>query len=188
MGGASPVVPVARSSFLSAVERESGQRIMDCYQCGKCTAGCPASASADLTPRRVMRGIQLGLAGEVMDSSMIWICLSCQTCTARCPCEIDIARVMESLRLMATREGRARERDIALFHRLFLRSVEASGRLWELGLGGFYNLSSGHPFANLGLLPSLFARGKLDILPHQNKNAQAAVKRIFERVSQLEGK
>src|SRR3989337_2379211 len=98
MGGASPVIPVARSSFLSAVERESGQRIMDCYQCGKGTAGCP--------------------------------------------CEIDIARVMESLRLMAAREGRARERDIALFHRLFLRSVEASGRLWELGLVGFYNLSS----------------------------------------------
>lgn len=188
MGGVSPVVPIARSGFLSEVERESGQRIMDCYQCGKCTAGCPASASADLTPRQVMRAIQLGLADDVLDSSMIWLCLSCQTCTARCPCLIDVARTMEGLRLMASRQNRAREKDIALFHRLFLRSVEAGGRLWELGLGGFYNLSSGHPLANVGLLPFLLLKGKLEVLPRQNKGAQAAVKRIFERASQLESK
>lgn len=188
MGGTSPVTPVARSSFLSEVEKESGQRIMDCYQCGKCTAGCPASASVDLTPRQVMRAVQLGLVDETLDSSMIWLCVSCQTCTARCPCQIEVARVMESLRLLATRAGRARERDVALFHRLFLRSVEASGRLWELGLGGFYNLSSGHPLANVGLLPQLLVRRKLELIPHQNKGAQAAVKRIFERASLLEGK
>jgi len=188
MGGTSTVTPVARSSFLLHVEKESGQRIMDCYQCGKCTAGCPAAASVDITPRQVMRAIQLGLVDEVLDSSMIWLCLSCQTCTARCPCLIDIARVMESLRLIASREGRAKEKDVALFHRLFLRSVEASGRLWELGLGGFYNLSSGHPLANVGLLPSLLMKGKLEVLPHQNKVTQAAVKRIFERASRLESK
>ncbi|MDP2727960.1 MAG: 4Fe-4S dicluster domain-containing protein [Dehalococcoidia bacterium] len=188
MGGTSPVIPVARSAFLAEVERESGQRIMDCYQCGKCTAGCPAAFSADLTPRQIMRGVQLGLAEDVLDSSMIWLCVSCQTCTARCPCQIDIAGVMESLRLMATRENRARERDVALFHRLFLRSVEAGGRLWELGLGGFYNMSSGHPLANIGLLPALLARGKLEILPHRAKGAQVAVKRIFERAARLESK
>lgn len=188
MNGSSPVTPVACSAFLATVEKESSSRIMDCYQCGKCTAGCPAAASADLTPRQVMRGIQLGLADEVLDSSMIWLCLSCQTCTARCPCEIDIARVMEALRLMAARQNRAKERNIAVFHRLFLRSVEASGRIWELGLGGFFNVSSGRPLANAGLLPSLLTRGKLDILPHRNKKVQGAVKRIFERAAKLEGK
>lgn len=187
MGGTSPVTPVARSAFLSAVEKESGQRIMDCYQCGKCTAGCPAAPSVDLAPRQVMRGIQLGLADDVLDSSMIWICLSCQTCTARCPCQVDIAKVMETLRLMAVREGRARERDVALFHRLFLRSVETSGRLWELGLGAFYNLSSGHPLAGLGILPSLLAKGKLELLPHRTKGARE-VKKVFERAAHLEGK
>lgn len=187
MGGTLLVTPVARSAFLSDVDRESGQRIMDCYQCGKCTAGCPAAASVDLTPRQVLRGIQLGLADEVLDSSMIWLCISCQTCTARCPCEIDIAKVMEALRLMATRENRAKERDVALFHRLFLRSVEAGGRLWELGLGGFYNLTSGHPLANVGLLPALLARGKLELLPHRTKGAQE-VKRIFQRAARLEDK
>ncbi|MDP2937048.1 MAG: 4Fe-4S dicluster domain-containing protein [Dehalococcoidia bacterium] len=188
MGGNSTVTPVAQSKFLSEVERESGQRIMDCYQCGKCTAGCPSAASADVTPRQVMRGIQLGLAEEMLDNSMIWLCVSCQICTARCPCEIDIAKVMESLRLMATRQGRAKERDIALFHRLFLKSAEAGGRVWELGLGGFYNMSSGHLLANVGLLPSMLAKGKLEVLPHHNKKAKAAVKRIIERASLLEGK
>lgn len=188
MAGNSPVTPVARSSFLTAVERESGQRIMDCYQCGKCTAGCPAAASVDLTPRQIMRGLQLGLADDVLDSSMIWLCLSCQTCTARCPCQIDVARVMESLRLMSVREGRIKERNVALFHRLFLRSVEAGGRLWELGMAGFFNLSSGRPLANIGLLPSLLSKGKLEILPHRSRGAQEAVKRIFERTARLEGK
>ncbi|MDP2661193.1 MAG: 4Fe-4S dicluster domain-containing protein [Dehalococcoidia bacterium] len=188
MGGNPPVIPVALSNFLCTVNKDSGQRIMDCYQCGKCTAGCPAAASVDLTPRQVMRAIQLGMADAVLDSSMIWICLSCQTCTARCPCQIDIARVMETLRLMSARENRAKERGIALFHRLFLRSVEAGGRIWELGLGGFYNLGSGHPLANVNLLPSLLAKGKLDILPHRSKKAQEAVKRIFERTAAVEGK
>lgn len=187
MSGASVVTPIALSDFLLQVERESGQRIMDCYQCGKCTAGCPAAASADLTPRQVIRGIQLGLAEEVLDSSMIWLCLSCQTCTARCPCEIDIAKVMESLRLLAARQGRAKEKGIALFHRLFLRSVKAGGRLWELGLGGRYNLSSGHPLANVGLLAPLWAKGKLELLPHGNRRAKAAVKRMSERAARLEG-
>ncbi len=188
MAGNSPVTPVARSSFLSAVERESGQRIMDCYQCGKCTAGCPAAASVALTPRQVMRGIQLGMKDDVLGSSMVWLCLSCQACTVRCPCQIDIARVMESLRLMSAVEGKVKERDIALFHRLFLRSVEAGGRLWELGLGGFFNLSSGRPLSNVSLLPSLFSRGKLGLLPHKTKGAQEAVKRIFERTAMVEGK
>lgn len=188
MTGNSPVIPTARSSFLSDVETESKQRIMDCYQCGKCTAGCPAAPSVDMTPRQVMRGIQLGLEDDVLGSSMIWLCLSCQTCTARCPCEIDIARVMESLRLMSAKRGKVSERNVALFHRLFLRSVEAGGRLWELGLGGFFNLSSGRPLANMGLLPSLLTRGKLEVLPHRTKGAQEAVKRIFERAASLEGK
>lgn len=188
MGGISPLIPEARSDFLSAVERDSGQRIMDCYQCGKCTAGCPAAASVDMTPRQVIRGLQLGLKDDILHSSMIWLCLSCQTCTARCPSLIDIARVMESLRLMSAQQSLVKERNIALFHRLFLRSVEAGGRIWELGLGGFFNLSSGRPLANMGLLPSLLARGKLEILPHHTSGAKESVKRIFERVARIEAR
>ncbi len=27
----------------------------DCYQCGKCSAGCPVASDADMTPREVLR-------------------------------------------------------------------------------------------------------------------------------------
>jgi heterodisulfide reductase subunit C len=185
MGERSPITPLARSPFLSCVERESGQRIMDCYQCGKCTAGCPAAFAVELTPRQIMRGLQLGLKEEVLNSSMIWLCLSCQTCTVRCPCEIDIARVMETLRLMAVRGKLVREREVDVFHRVFLRSVRNGGRLWELGLGGMYNLLSGHPFSNMKLVLALLRKGKLGLLPPRSK-AAPPVREIFTRAARLE--
>lgn len=32
----------------------------DYYQCGKCSAGCPVASDADMTPREVLRHLQLG--------------------------------------------------------------------------------------------------------------------------------
>ena len=33
-----------RDPFVAKVEELSGQKILACYQCGKCSAGCPADA------------------------------------------------------------------------------------------------------------------------------------------------
>ena len=103
----SAVIPVPASDLLSFVESHTGENISACYQCGKCSAGCPTAYTMDITPRQVMRGIQLGLRDKILDSSAIWVCVSCQTCSLRCPREIDIARIMESLRLLSQSEGTA---------------------------------------------------------------------------------
>ncbi|HTU01480.1 MAG TPA: 4Fe-4S dicluster domain-containing protein, partial [Candidatus Sulfotelmatobacter sp.] len=79
-----------------------------CYQCGKCTAGCPLSASMDLMPNQVLRLLQLGEHEQVLQSSTIWQCASCLTCASRCPKEVDPARVMEALRTVLLRQGRIR--------------------------------------------------------------------------------
>ena len=74
--------------FVHRVEEESGQNVSLCYQCGNCTAGCPASPDYDMQPNQIMRGIQLGLKEKVLSSKSIWMCLSCSTCSLRCPNDI----------------------------------------------------------------------------------------------------
>ncbi len=180
--------PVAKSEFRSLVERQSGQKTFQCYQCGKCTAGCPVSYDMDLGPRRIMRAIQLGLKDEVLSSTTIWLCVFCQTCSARCPREIDVAKVMESLRLMAVSAGvKAAEKDIELFHRLFLNIIQRWGRIHELGLGGSYNFLSRHFLANAGLVPRMASRGKLAILPTRTKGA-AEVRAVFSKIRAIQKK
>ncbi len=176
--------PVAGNALLSAVAERTGVRVQDCYQCGKCSAGCPVASFADLTPRQVMRAVQLGQKDLVLQSKQIWLCASCQTCSARCPMEIDIAHVMDSLRQMAWAEGvRPAEQEVALGQRLLLEWVKWLGRLYEVGLVGGLNVVTLKPFANVfdvGL--PMIVRGKLSLLPP--RAGGGAVKRIFDSISQ----
>ncbi len=91
------------SDFVKKVEELSGQNILSCYQCGKCSAGCPSSFAMDLLPSQIIRMVQLGLQDEIMNSKTIWLCASCLTCSVRCPRGIDIAGIFEALRLLVTR-------------------------------------------------------------------------------------
>jgi heterodisulfide reductase subunit C len=88
-----------RSEFVRQVEAISGENLLACNQCGKCSAGCPVAFSLDLLPSQVIRLAQLGLE-EVLDSQTIWTCAACLTCVARCPKGIDLPRIMEALRLI----------------------------------------------------------------------------------------
>jgi len=82
----------------------SGQRVLECNQCGKCSAGCPVASSMDMLPSQVIRLVQLGL-DEALDAQAIWVCASCFTCATRCPKGVDLARVMEALRQIHLRRG-----------------------------------------------------------------------------------
>jgi heterodisulfide reductase subunit C2 len=182
------VAPQAKSTLLALVDEHSGQRVMSCYQCGKCSAGCPMASSADVGPRQVLRAVQMGDRGMALGSEMIWMCLACQTCTVRCPREIDVAAVMDALRHIALAEGeRPAARDLYVFHRAFLTMVERGGRLYELGVGGLFNGLSGKPLTNADLLPRMLMKGKLDLLPRRS-NGAAEVGAIFERVAAMEGR
>ena len=94
-----------RSEFCARVSELSGQDLNLCYQCGKCSAGCPMSFAMDLLPNQVMRLVQLGLAEDIAGCKTIWLCASCLACTVRCPRGVDIARVMEALRLLSLRKN-----------------------------------------------------------------------------------
>ena len=92
------------SQALQEINEVSGEKVGDCYQCGKCSAACPVCQAMDILPHQVLRYLQLGLLEEVLASKTIWICASCFTCAARCPRDVDLANVMEGLRLYLLRQ------------------------------------------------------------------------------------
>ncbi|MBC7104448.1 MAG: 4Fe-4S dicluster domain-containing protein [Firmicutes bacterium] len=171
--------------FANRVSLESGQPVQQCYQCGKCTAGCPAAPFMDYPPHQVVRLVQLGLEEEALSCGAIWLCASCYACTARCPCRIEVARIMDFLRARARRRGLHRGRRAALFADLFLDSVRRHGRVHELEVGARWGLLTGRVFREADLAAGLAARGKLRLRPPRAGGAEE-VRRIFREAARLE--
>jgi heterodisulfide reductase subunit C len=177
------------SDFLSEVEEKSGVKVSACYQCRKCTNGCPVTFAMDLFPDQVMRYIQLGLRKEILQSSTIWVCASCETCTTRCPNEVDIAKVMDFLKQTIVREeSKAAEKKVLTFHRVFLDTVRKRGRVFETGLMQNYMLKSGEWIQKLkdqtileemrlGL--TMYRKGRLNLLPKKIKRKNE-IKKMFK--------
>lgn len=169
------------SGFLGTVEAHSGESVSRCYQCRKCTNGCPMSFAMDLMPNQVMRMVQLGLEEELLKSKTIWICASCQTCTTRCPNDIDIAHLMDALRQLS-RQGDVTPGDanVVKFHDAFLDSVRRHGRVFELGMVGQYKMATLDPFSNAGVAWEMFKRGKLKFWPAKIKG-RGQVRKMFDK-------
>jgi len=170
------------SSFLEEVKQKSGEDLSLCYQCLKCTAGCPTAPYMDIRPNSIIRMIQMGMRKEVLGSSAIWFCVYCQTCGTRCPNEIHIGILMDALREMAVEEGiPAKEKNIHLFHEAFIQSVRRGGRAHEVTMLMDYVLRS-RDLMTGSLIPGirLFLKGKFPLLPSFIKGRQE-IKRIFEK-------
>ncbi len=97
-----------RDEHIRKIEEVSAQSVYRCYQCGKCSAACPATPEMDMLPNQVIRYLQLGLEERVLDANTPWICASCLQCRAVCPKGVDLARIMEAVRMLQLRKGRNR--------------------------------------------------------------------------------
>jgi len=155
--------------FAAEVQERSGQNINLCYQCLKCSVGCPLSSHMEFNPNRVIRMIQYGQREKVLRSHAIWLCVSCMTCGVRCPNEIDMSAVMDTLREMAieadcTYEA---ERRVVVLHEEFVRSVKMWGRLHEVTFFLPYMARSMDLFGNAVSGIQLMMRGKLPLIPTQ---------------------
>ncbi len=93
------------SPFVKKVEEISGQSLMSCNQCGKCSAGCPSVAKMECLPNQVIRDVQLG-EESILEKNTIWLCASCYTCAVRCPKGVDLSKIMEALRLLTLRKDK----------------------------------------------------------------------------------
>jgi len=155
-----------------------------CYQCGKCTAGCPTAEYMDLAPNKIMHLVQLGLVEEALKSNSIWLCATCSTCSVRCPKGLDIAHEMESLRILAKEKGIVQEKNIDKFHNVFLNSVKHNGRVYEVGLILGRNFATGKIFRDATYGLPYLTKGKIAILPDHVKNKDEIVQ-IFDRAEQV---
>ena len=154
------------SSFSDLVAQESGESILACYQCQKCSAGCPVAYAMDILPNQVIRMVQFGLRDRVLTSHTIWICASCYTCSVRCPNDIDIAKVMDVLRHIALRSGiKPAERDIPIFHSAFLDSIKSKGRIHELGLIWQYKARTRDFMKDVALGLKMLRKRKIKLFP-----------------------
>lgn len=165
-------------AFIEEVERRSGQDVSTCYQCGNCTAGCPAAFVYDRQANQIMRGVQLGLKEQVLNSVSLWYCLSCSMCTLRCPNNIDVAGIMETLRHMAREQGHIASPKMEKFWMSFLDTVRAFGRTYEVGTMALYMMRSLRLGTDLDLAPAALKLRKLPFIPYA---ATAATGRIIER-------
>lgn len=153
-------------SFLSEVIEVSGQNLQACYQCQKCSAGCPVAYAMDILPNQILRHIQYGHRERVLGSKTIWICASCYTCSVRCPNEIDIARIMDSLREIALRSGiPPGEKEIPLFHSVFLDTIRSKGRIHELSLILQFKSKTKDFFKDARLGWKMYRKGKIKLFP-----------------------
>jgi heterodisulfide reductase subunit C len=169
------------SSFLEEAKKKSGEDLNLCYQCLKCTAGCPTAPYMDIRPNNIIRMIQMGMKEEVLGSSAIWLCVSCETCGTRCPNKIDIGVLMDSLREMAVEEGvEAKEKNIHLLHEAFIQSIKRGGRIHEATMLIDYKLRSKDFLTDLVPGMKLFIKGKIPLFPDFIKG-KGEIKRIFER-------
>ncbi len=164
------------------IEKLSGQKISTCYQCEKCTNGCPMTFAMDIAPHQVMHSIQMGLTDEVLKSDTIWVCASCETCTARCPNEIDIAHVMDTLRQQSVLKGvKKSQKQGPVFHRSFLNNVRRFGRMHEMSMAVDYvlrneGLKGLAKQGSFGL--KMMRKGKMKLIPGRLR-AGREVDRIF---------
>ncbi|MHC1738034.1 MAG: 4Fe-4S dicluster domain-containing protein [Ignavibacteriaceae bacterium] len=159
----------------------TGQDPALCYQCGKCSAGCPVRDFTETPPNRVVRYVQLGFYDKAFESPSIWLCAGCLTCSSRCPQEFELARFMDALREIAVKKGKKiSEKKVEKFHKAFLKQIENNGRSFELGLLIDYKLKTMDLFQDMDVAPATLLRGKLGFFPHQIKGKDK-IKRMFNK-------
>jgi heterodisulfide reductase subunit C len=157
-----------------------------CYQCEKCTSGCPVSFTMDLVPAQIMHAAQLNLKPLIMKTNSMWLCASCETCTTRCPQGIDISKVMDALRIIARREKvRAKVPSVPAFYNLCLLSLRFVGCIYELGVAGFMRLRSGTIIKDMPLATAFIKKGKIRLFP--NFRNIFRINRIVRKVKKYEG-
>ena len=171
----------SKQSFLEEAKKRSGENLSLCYQCLKCTAGCPTAPHMDIRPNNIIRMIQMGLKEAVLESSAIWLCVSCETCGTRCPNDIDIGALMDALREISVEEGvHPKEKKIHILHEAFMRSIQRGGRVHEATMLMDYKLRSKDFLTDLIPGTRLFFKGKIPLFPQAIKGREA-IKKIFER-------
>ena len=169
------------------VEEISGVDLSVCFQCKKCSSGCPVAKLAKSKPSEIMRRLHLGAENELLESDIVWMCVSCETCSARCPMGIDIAAVIDALRKLAMERGASKqEGNVPLFNKAFLKTVQLFGRSYEIMMIAVYKLGTGKFMNDTEKFPKMLRKGKISLIPSLGGDRKT-VRHIFKTTKKNKG-
>ena len=170
--------------IINAVQEASGVDLSICFQCKKCTSGCPVAKLVNSPPSEIMRRLHLGAGDEMLECDLLWMCVSCGTCSARCPMGIDVAAVMDALRHLALEKGASKqEGNVPLFNRAFLKTVQMFGRTYDLAMIAAYKVGSLKLLGDTEKFPSMLKKRKIALLPSLDADRKTT-KRIFKKAKE----
>lgn len=173
----------ATDELINAVKEISGVDVRGCLQCRKCTNGCPVTGMAKVSPSEIIRKLQLNIGDEIFNSDLVWMCASCETCFSRCPMKIDMAAVMDALRILAGRKKAAVQKgNVHLFNKAFLGTVKIFGRTYDLGMIAAYKIGTSNYFQDAEKFPMMLKKSKIALLPSFEADKRY-IKRIFKRIN-----
>lgn len=176
--------------LVADVERLAHTSVAECYQCGKCTAGCPRGEVMDAGPTRLIRLVQTGAVLDAAKCESVWQCVSCLTCSTRCPKTVNVSGVVDALRQISVERGVTAKKyaRTVLFQKEFLRNIRRNGRTNELelvvawkALGFFNDFNPFEAIKDAQLGPKMLTRGKLHFHMGSPVKDKALVRRIFDR-------
>jgi heterodisulfide reductase subunit C2 len=171
------------SSQVSGPAADLTSVINQCYQCGKCSAGCPMAPEMDLLPHQLVRHAVLGNSDRILNSKSIWLCLSCHTCGARCPNGIDVPALLDPIRHQVVQKKiNTKESQVPAFHSIFMKTIRMFGRVHELSLIGLYKMKTKTYFNDMELGMQMFKKGRIHIMPHRSSHL-SEVKEVFKQSS-----
>lgn len=153
--------------------------VIGCRQCGKCSASCPVGFAMDVLPHQMVRLLQLEAVDSVLQSEALWLCIQCGSCTSSCPSAIDLAECIQELRTLVQNKSDLAAADQRSFHRLFLRSIERHGRVYDTAL--LVRLLHDQDKKNWKLVWPAFARGKMRLWPSRT-GSRLEIQGYFNRV------
>jgi len=90
--------PALRLKILAKIGE---QKPYNCFQCIRCTSGCPSMKMLELKPHEIVSLASLGFVEELVASGMVWACATCLKCKERCPQAVAPVDLIFALRNLA---------------------------------------------------------------------------------------
>ncbi|MHA1783531.1 MAG: (Fe-S)-binding protein [Promethearchaeota archaeon] len=84
---------------------EDARTILNCFQCGMCTASCPVSEQFPFKTHQMVRIGGLGSNEDIILESTLRYCLTCRTCQEYCPQGVDFIEFVKLARAALVKKG-----------------------------------------------------------------------------------
>ncbi len=141
------------------IREECGENVYLCYQCEKCSSGCPTVTAMRYRPAQMMRLAQFGLGDMLATDASIWRCVGCDNCTVHCPHDLSVRRLVEVMRQKVMQDYLTQGLDVLDGDEALRTGMQALGMLGER-IGAHYNVSGEDNTARLAWTDNLAPEDK----------------------------